>query len=182
MSAIAPGRPNLTLPGADTITEVFDLTATVCIEAPAATVWNYLVRIEDIPLWSRGIVSARSVTGRERGVGAERVCQLVGGITLTERWLAWNDGVSFTYEGHGLPGVRVARNTWTVEPHDTQTILRSEAHVQLRGGLLARLLDPIAKRQSRRMGRQALGAFKYLVETGRPPEDLSVRLPAPAAC
>jgi uncharacterized protein YndB with AHSA1/START domain len=166
----------------DTISAVFDVTATVCIDAPAAAVWDCLARIEDIPLWSRGIISARTVAGRERGVGAERVCRLVGGITLTERWLAWNDGVSFTYEGHGLPGVRVASNTWTVEPHDTQTILRSEAHVQLKGGLLARLLGPIARRQSRRMGRQALGAFKYLVETGRAPDDLSVQLPAPTAC
>ena len=165
-----------------TIAAVFNVTVTVCVDAPAAAVWDYLARIEDISLWSRGVISARAVAGRERGVGAERVCQLVGGITLTERWLAWNDGVSFTYEGHGLPGVRVARNIWTVEPHDTQTILRSEAHVQLKGGLLARLLDPIARRQSRRLGRQALGAFKYLVETGRTPDDLSVHLPAPAAC
>jgi hypothetical protein len=154
----------------------------VCINAPATAVWESLARIEDIPLWSRGIISARTVPGRERGIGAERICQLVGGITLTERWLAWHDGASFSYEGHGLPGVRLARNTWTVEPHGTQTILRSAAQVELKGGLLARLVDPIAKRQARRMGRQALGAFKYLVETGQAPSDLSLRLPAPAVC
>jgi len=161
---------------------VFSLAATVCINAPAAAVWDYLARIEDIPLWSRGIISARTVPGHERGVGAERICRLAGGITLTERWLDWNDGVSFSYEGHGLPGVRAARNAWSVEPHASQTILRSEAYVQLRGGPLAWLLDPLAKRQARRMGRQALGAFKYLVETGQAPADLSVRLPAPATC
>jgi hypothetical protein len=167
---------------ANTISAVFSLASTVCIDAPVAAVWDYLARIEDIPLWSRGIISARTVPGHERGAGAERICRLVGGITLTERWLTWNDGASFSYEGHGLPGVRVARNTWTVESHGTQTILRSEADVQLKGGPLARLLDPIAKRQARRMGRLALGAFKYLVETGQAPEDLSVLLPAPAAC
>ena len=75
-----------------------DLTATVCIDASAAAVWSWLARIEDIPLWSRGIISARSVPGRERGPGAERVCELVGGITLSERWLSWDEGVSFTYE------------------------------------------------------------------------------------
>jgi hypothetical protein len=167
---------------ANTISAVFSLTSAVCIDAPVAAVWDYLARIEDIPLWSRGIISARIVPGHERGVGAERVCQLAGGTTLTECWLAWDDGTSFSYEGHGLPGVRVARNTWTVEPHGTQTVLRSEAHVQLKGGPLARLLDPVARRQARRMARQSLGAFKYLVETGRAPEDLSARLPAPAAC
>ena len=164
------------------IRSVFTLASTVCIDAPAEAVWESLARIEDIPLWSRGIISARTVPGHERGVGAERICQLVGGITLTERWLAWIDGASFSYEGNGLPGVHLARNTWTVEPHGTQTILRSEAQVQLKGRLLTRLLDPVAKRQARRMGRQAMGAFKYLVETGRAPADLSVRLPAPVVC
>lgn len=107
---------------------------------------------------------------------------MAGGITLSERWISWHDGVSFTYEGHGLPGVRTARNTWTVEPHDTQTILRSEAHVQFKGGPVAQLLDPIARRQALQLGRQALAAFKNLVETGQAPADLSARLPAPAAC
>jgi hypothetical protein len=160
----------------------FDLIGTVCIDASADVVWSWLARIEEIPLWSRGIISARSVPGRERGIGAERVCQLTGGITLTERWLAWEEGVSFSYEGHGLPGVRVARNTWTVEPRGTQTILRSEAHVEFKGRLLGRLLRPVARRQAFRLGRQAFGAFKYLVETGKAPTDLSVRLPAPVAC
>ena len=159
-----------------------DLTATVCIDASAAAVWSWLARIEDIPLWSRGIISARSVPGRERGPGAERVCELVGGITLSERWLSWDEGVSFTYEGHGLPGVRVARNTWTVEPCGVRTILRSAAHVEFKGGPVAWLVQPIAKGQAARMGRQALGAFKYLVETGQAPPDLSMHLPAPVAC
>ncbi|MBO0831860.1 MAG: SRPBCC family protein [Actinobacteria bacterium] len=160
----------------------FDMTATVCIEAPADEVWRCLARIEDIPLWSRAIISASTVPGHERGVGAERACKVVGGIDLTERWLAWDEGVSFTYEGTGLPGVRVARNTWTVEPLGAQSILRSEAHVEFKRGPLGPLLKQLAKRQSARMGRQSLGAFKYLVETGEPPSDLSVRLPVPATC
>ena len=160
----------------------FDLTATVCIDAPAAAVWSWLARLEDIPLWSRAIISARSVPGRERGAGAERVCELAGGITLAERWTAWDEGVSFTYEGHGLPGVRVARNTWTVDPCGAQAMLRSDAHVEFKGGPLGWLVRPIASRQAGRMGRQTLGAFKYLVETGQAPRDLSKRLPVPATC
>jgi hypothetical protein len=160
----------------------FDLTATVCIDAPASATWSWLARIEDIALWSRGIISARSVPGRERGAEAERVCELAGGITLTERWLAWDEGVAFTYEGHGLPGVRVARNTWTVDPCGAQSILRSEAHVEFKGGPFFWLVQPIARRQALRMGRRALGGFKYLVETGQAPRDLSMHLPAPATC
>ena len=165
-----------------TIDSVFTLTSSVCIDAPAADVWQWLARIEEIPLWSRAVVSARTVPGCERGVGAERVCQLVGGITLSERWVEWHEGESLTYEGHGLPGVRVARNTWSVEPRGQQTILRSQAQVQLNGGLLSWPLEVAAKRQSGRMGRRALGAFKYLVEQGRAPEDLGAHLPSPSTC
>ena len=161
---------------------MFTLTETVCIDAPPDAVWNCLARIEDIPQWSRAVISARTTPGRERGVGAERICRLVGGITLTEHWLEWHEGSSFTYEGEGLPGVRVARNTWSVEPSGSQSILRSEAHVEFKGGPLAGLMGLIAKRQSHRMGRQTLGAIKHLVETGKAPEDLSLPLPAPANC
>lgn len=165
-----------------TIGKVFTMTSAVCIDAPAAAVWRWLARLEDIQLWSRPVLSARTVPGCERGVGAQRVCQLVGGITLAEHWVEWHEGQSFTYEGHGLPGVRIACNTWSVEPHGQQTILRSEAHVQLKGGLLAWPLEIAARRQSRRMGGRALGAFKYLVETGRAPEDRAGHLPAPSTC
>ena len=158
------------------------MTSAVCIEAPAAGVWGGLARIEPFPLWPRRVLGAQPRPGCERGVGAERVCRLVGGVTLAEHWVEWHEGQSFTYEGHGLPGVRIARNTWSVEPHGQQTILRSEAHVQLKGGLLAWPLEIAARRQSRRMGGRALGAFKYLVETGRAPEDRAGHLPAPSTC
>ncbi|MBO0839163.1 MAG: hypothetical protein J2P28_27135, partial [Actinobacteria bacterium] len=59
-------------PEADAMASEFDMTATVCIEAPADEVWRCLARIEDIPLWSRAIISASTVPGHERGVGAER--------------------------------------------------------------------------------------------------------------
>lgn len=161
---------------------MFQLTMTVCIEAPPSSVWDALARLEDIQLWSRPVIRATCEPGRERGAGAERVCELSGGIQLTERWLRWDEGRSFTYEGHGVPGVQQARNTWTVVPHGAKTLLRTEAEVSLKGGLLGRLLEPIARLQSRRIGRQSLGAFKYLVENGFTCTDLPARLPAPATC
>jgi hypothetical protein len=58
-----------------------------------------------------------------------------------ETFTAWVDGASFTYAGAGRTGVRLARNTWSVEPAGAaQTILRSEAHVELNGAIRARIL------------------------------------------
>jgi hypothetical protein len=61
-------------------------------------VWARLARLEDIRLWSEAIVDARCEGDRSRGVGAERTCDLRGGITIREHWIAWDEGRSFTYE------------------------------------------------------------------------------------
>jgi Polyketide cyclase / dehydrase and lipid transport len=142
-------------------------------------VWAALARLEAIELWSEPVLSARCTPGRDRGVGAVRVCRLRGGLELVERWVSWDEGRSFTYEGTGIPLVASARNTWTVLPIGTQTVLTSEATVTVKGGRMGRLLEPLLGWQSRRLGRHALAAFKHLVETGSGPTVSHRRLPRP---
>jgi hypothetical protein len=159
------------------------LDSSVCIDARAPVVWAALASIEDIELWSEAIRDSRCDGPISRGVGAERTCELAGGITLRERWLAWDEGRSFTYEGVGLPLVARARNTWTVHAEGDQTLLTTQAVVVLKGGPAGRLLEPLLGLQFRRMGPRALAAFKYLVEHGEPPRLEHSKLPiAPAAC
>jgi carbon monoxide dehydrogenase subunit G len=158
------------------------VSATVCIDSSADRVWALLDDLERIIDWAPGIRSAECPSGLESGAGAERHCRLAGGIELTERFTAWTDGVSFAYEGTGLPGVRVASNTWSVEPvGSAQTILRSEAQVELRGAIRDRLLRGLMRWQSRRAAARSLGAFKHIVETGTLPTR-GRRYPAPANC
>lgn len=117
------------------------------------------------------------------GVGAQRTCQLRGGITISERWSEWEDGRSFTYEGSGIPGVATARNHWSVAPVGARSQLTSRAEVQLKGGFAAAMLEPIFARQIKRVGARTLAAFKYLVEHGEPPRVRHAKLPlAPAVC
>jgi hypothetical protein len=158
------------------------LEATACIEAPAEAVWATLTRIEDIKLWSEAVRDSRCESAITRGIGAERTCDLAGGITITERWLAWDEGRSFTYEGVGLPLVASARNTWTVRPEGERTLLVSSAEVVLRGGRLGRLLEPLFRLQFARMGPRTLAAFRHLVVYGEPPRVRHAKLPpiAPA--
>ena len=74
------------------------------------------------------------------------------------------------------------RNTWTVESHGPrQTLLRTEASVQLRAGRLGDLAAPMVRWQSRRMGWRALAAFKHLVETGGAPMVAHALLDRPPA-
>jgi Polyketide cyclase / dehydrase and lipid transport len=153
------------------------LFASVCIDASAGVVWARLAKLEDIRLWSEAVLDARCEGALSQGVGAERTCDLRGGITIRERWLAWNEGRSFTYEGLGIPLVARASNEWTVQPEGDQTLLTSEAEVVLKGGRLGRLLEPIFTFQLNRVGPRTLAAFKYLVEHGEPPKVKHAKLP-----
>jgi hypothetical protein len=64
------------------------LFASVCIEAPAAIAWSRLAKLEDIQLWSDVVMHTHCGGTVSQGVGAERVCELVGNTTITERWVA----------------------------------------------------------------------------------------------
>jgi hypothetical protein len=162
---------------------VITLRSSVCIDAPASEVWARLARLEDIRLWSEAIVDAHCDEGHDRGVGAERTCRLDRGVVIRERWVAWEEGRSFTYDGYGVPLVSRARNTWSVSAEGQRTLLTSEAEVNLKGGRVGRLLEPLVSRQARRMGVRSLAAFKYLVEHGEPPPVPHARLaPAPVGC
>jgi Polyketide cyclase / dehydrase and lipid transport len=159
------------------------LFASVGIEAPAEVVWARLARLEDIRLWSEAVLDARCEGALSQGVGAERTCDLRGGITIRERWLAWDEGRSFTYEGVGIPLLASARNEWGVLPEGDQALLTSRAEVVLRGGPLGRLLEPVVAYQLKRVCPRTLAAFKYLVEHGEPPKVRHAKLPRVAtAC
>lgn len=159
------------------------LHASVCIEAPVGVVWERLAELEDIQLWSEAVLAARCDGAASHGVGAERICDLRGGITIHERWLTWDEGHSFTYEGIGIPLVKHARNTWTVEAEGERTLLTSTAEVVLKGEHVGRLLEPLLTIQLRRVGSRTLAAFKYLVEHGEPPPVRHSKLPQVAtAC
>ncbi|MBI1375947.1 MAG: hypothetical protein GC157_00465 [Frankiales bacterium] len=160
---------------------MFTVSDSVCIDAAPEAVWSVLARLEDIVLWSDAVQSAVTAPGRDRGVGAERICVLRGGITLTERWTHWEEGRSFTYLGSGLPGVKAASNRWTVTAVDGRTLLETRAEVTLKAGRIGRLFDEALARRARGMGRDTLGVLKFLSETGRVPQQGEAR-DAPVHC
>jgi Polyketide cyclase / dehydrase and lipid transport len=159
------------------------LFASVCIEAPAAIVWARLAKLEDIQLWSEAVLHARCDGAVSQGVGAERTCELAGNFIVIERWVAWEEGQSFTYEGFGIPLMKRAVNRWSVMAHGEQSLLMSEAELEIKGGMFGRILEPILRPLMQRMAPNALAGFKYLVEHGHPYEGKASELPrAPATC
>jgi hypothetical protein len=159
------------------------LFASVCIEAPAEVVWAQLARLEDIQLWSDAVVQAHCTGLITQGIGAERTCELVGNRTIQERWIAWEEGRSFQYEGFGIPMMRRASNRWSVVPQGERSLLVSEAELELKGGLFGRLLEPMLGPLMQRMAPGALASFKYLIEQGQSYDGKASELPsAPVRC
>lgn len=144
------------------------LFASACIEAPADIVWAQLARLEDIVLWSEAVVHARCDGAISHGVGAERTCELPGNQTIKERWVAWDEGRSFAYEGFGIPLMKRAANRWSVIPYGEKSLLISEAEIELKGGVVGRIAEPLIGPLMRRMAPNALARFKYLVEHRQP--------------
>lgn len=151
--------------------------AAVCIEARPEDVWNVLSDLESISLWSESVLSARCTEGVKRGVGAERICQLSNNIVICERWVSWDEGKSFTYEGYNLPLIKSAKNTWSLFPENGKTILKSESEIIIKGGFWGRWFEPIMQHIMVKMGGDALAAFKYLVEKNMPFKGKHSKLP-----
>jgi polyketide cyclase/dehydrase/lipid transport protein len=162
---------------------MIEVSASACIDAVAPDVWDALARLEDIRLWSEAVLDARCEGAVPRGLGATRACDLRGGVTISERWVAWDEGRSFTNEGSGIPLIAYARNEWTVQPAGQQTVLVSRATVVLRGGRASRLLEPLVRRQIRRVAARTLAAFEYVLKHGEAPTVRHSKLSKPAvAC
>ena len=101
------------------------------------------------------------------GVGTERTCALNNKVTITERWVTWDEGNSYTYEGFNIPLVNSAKNKWSVKTENGKSLLTTESEVTLKGGVFGIMLEPLMKLMSTKMSTNALAAFKYLVENSR---------------
>ncbi len=159
------------------------LNSSACIDATVESTWKILSQIENIDLWSEPIETSFCSGDISRGIGAERTCELKGNIAIHEKWIEWDEGKSFTYLGFNIPLTKSAKNTWSVISENGKTLLTSEVEIVLKGGIFGKLLEPLMHQMSKRMGANALAAFKYLVENERPYKGKYSSLPrAPITC
>lgn len=160
---------------------MFRMTKSACVEAPVDVVWKHLAQLDQIPLWTDAIRHA-SVAGEcTAGIGAVRTCELRGNRKLHERIVAWEEGVSFTYESTDAPMMKLARNTWSVRAEGGRTLVTSDAEIELGGGIFGWLFGWILVSLLSLLLPNPLAKFKYWVEHGRPYEGKASKLPAPAA-
>ncbi|MEM7131820.1 MAG: SRPBCC family protein [Chloroflexota bacterium] len=160
------------------------LVGIVCIDATKEEVWRVLADVAAVDQWVGVIESAYCESEQTTGVGTKRVCHLSGGVTVIEEWTMWDEGNSFTYRAIKRPFmIKTAYNTWSVESVNGQTLLKTESEVVLKGGIFGKLLEPLMRMLTTRMGDESLVAFKYLVENGEPYQGPIADLPnIPVTC
>jgi hypothetical protein len=157
------------------------IRGSVCIDAPHERVRRALSRLEDIHLWVESIQHSHC-PGQSRGVGALRICELKQ-ATIRETIVVWDEGRSFQYRGEGAPMLKHATNSWSVEPHGSQTLVTTEAEVALKGGVFGVLLQPLMRLAFAQLGARSMASLKYFVEHGQPYRGPSRELgTAPAGC
>lgn len=157
------------------------MSISACVEAPAEVVWAHLSRLDQIHVWTDLIHDSHMTGACRSGVGAQRTCELGHGRRNHERVIAWHEGHSFTYESTDAPMMRLARNTWSVTPMGGRSLVRSDAEMEFRGGLLGRILGWVLVPVLARLLPNPLTKFKFWVENGRPFEGKASMLPAPPA-
>jgi hypothetical protein len=136
----------------------------------AATVWEYLIAFEQVPLWEHGVNEVRQVTPGEPVVGTEITARRVyaGRETRLEGQIrSIEPGRSATLALRGGPHIE-SLVTYAVEPLDEgRSRVTYSATGRLRGPL--RLLQPILPAIGRAEARKNLARLERRIIAGIPP-------------
>jgi len=146
--------------------------AKVEIEASAETVWGVLADFGNVSVFNPTVTESYSTTDDATGVGAARHCDLaVGGATIEERIVEWNEGSSYTieiYDGTRNPFAK-ALGTLAVEPlGDNRSVVTMSLEWKAKGGIFSGFLGRALKGQNQKAIAGVLAGLKHHVETGDP--------------
>ena len=152
----------------------------ISIDAPTDRVWSALGDFGGIDRWSPVINHSASVDGAERGVGAERACELKGLFpNVVERTTQWDEGRGYSFEIKGAPMLREALSSWSIEATGDSTTVTARLEYRTSMGPIGALIGAtIMKRMMTANLRESLAGLKHHVETG---DLIADRVPAKQA-
>ncbi len=147
-------------------------SAKVEIEASAEKVWDVLADFGNVSVFNPSVAESHSTTEETNGVGAARHCDLtVGGATIEERIVDWNEGSSYTieiYDGSRNPFAK-ALGTLAVEPlGEGRSLVSMSFEWKPKGGFFSGFLGRALKGQNQKAITGVLAGLKHHVETGDP--------------
>ncbi|MDX1418874.1 MAG: SRPBCC family protein [Rubricoccaceae bacterium] len=143
-----------------------DVQRSVTIDAPRDRVWDVLSDLTAMRAYMPGLASVEHVGEAERGVGAARHCVFADGVELTERVTDWREGTGYTLETTAFKGVPMASNEirFVLSGDARQTTVTQSMRYAMKGGILAPLLERMAKGRMVSALDGALGGLKEHVE------------------
>ena len=147
------------------------LSAKVDIDAPRDVVWDALADFGGTWKYNPSVITSRSLTEANRGVGAERFCDLtLSGANVKERILEWDDAGSYSleiYDGDRLPPVKNIVARISVSEEDGHTIAQGTMSYDTKFGPIGSLMDRILIRKQFAKSWQGIFAgLKHHTETG----------------
>lgn len=157
------------------------LSAQVHIDAPRDVVWDALSDFGGTWKYNPNVLTSRSLTDANSGIGAERHCDLTfAGANVQERILEWDDAGSYAleiYAGDKLPPIKNIIARLSVSERDGKTVAEGTMSYDTKFGAIGWVLDRVMIRKQ--FGRAWQGIFaglKHHAETGDLVEK-GVRLP-----
>ena len=97
-------------------------TRSADLDAPPSRVWAVLSDFGAISAWAPNVDHSCLMSDQTEGLGTVRRVQ-AGRVTVTERVTCWETPSELSYAIEGLPLVKSASNTWTVEPRGAGTLV-----------------------------------------------------------
>ena len=152
----------------------------ITIDAPSDRVWDALGDFGGIDRWSPSINHSSAGDGPQRGVGAERACEVKGIFpNVVERTTQWGEGHGYSFEIEGAPMLKQATSTWSLEAEGDRTTVTARVDYRTSMGPIGALMGAtIMKRMMSRILADSLAGLKHHVETG---EVVGDRVPAKQA-
>lgn len=137
----------------------------VHIDATPDQVWDLLADFGAAERYVPGVLRSWTVTESPSGVGAQRRCDIKGGMLL-EEVTAWQEGRGYTVELRESSGVPLQSMCvqFRLEASPPGTALHQTMVYRSKGGVAAPLLDRVSRRMLSRAQRESLAGVKQLSE------------------
>lgn len=101
------------------------ITGSTTVQISKDTAWNILADLSGVQNYNPSVLKAYYVSDHREGLDAARICELVGGVTVREAAVEWQDGETYTLtvefiEGMAPP-IRDMHGTLSLHSIDDQT-------------------------------------------------------------
>lgn len=138
----------------------------VLIERPKAQVWKVLSDLTSTAQYMPGLSELHLTSENKSGAGASRHCKFADGVELHEQVVQWDEGNGYTLKTTEFVKVPMKSNEiyFQLRADGNRTVVQQSMQYQMKGGLIAPLMEIMAKGMMKKTIDKALDGLKTYVE------------------